>query len=41
MGLSDKQIEHLKEIKEFELLTHIEHRISKAGEVANIPEDKV
>lgn len=37
MGLSDSQINELKDLKEFELLKHINNRFDNAGKVLGIP----
>lgn len=41
MGLSDQELEELKKLDEFELLSHINTRFDAAGAVAGIPADKV
>lgn len=41
MGLSDDQIQNLKNLKEFELKRHIEIRIDRVAEISGIPKDKI
>ncbi|KRX10253.1 hypothetical protein PPERSA_00450 [Pseudocohnilembus persalinus] len=41
MGLSDHEIQRLREIDEFDILHHINNRIDQAGQVLGLAEDRV